>query len=77
MTKTFTENDLVRFLYGELNEQETEELKDALVTDTNLQSKLNDLRLVVKDLDGLRLSPSQSTVDKILAFSRGFHKASV
>lgn len=77
MTKTFTENDLIRFLYDELNADDALELKQALMTNTDLQNKLNDLRLVVKELDTLQLSPSKTTLDNILGFSKGYLKESV
>lgn len=77
MIKTFTENDLVRFLYGELTNKEQEELEHALVTDDDLQCRLNDLQSVIKDLDQVALSPSKSAVDKILNFSKGYHRESV
>lgn len=77
MITTFTENDLVRFLYGELNETEKEELEQALITDIDLQSKLKDLQSVMKDLDQVNFSPSQSSLDKIMEFSKGFKPESV
>lgn len=77
MITTFTENDLVRFLYGELNENEKNELEQALITDNDLQSKLNDLQLVKSDLDQVQFSPSQRSIDKILEFSKGYHTESV
>lgn len=77
MIKTFTENDLVRFLYGELTNKEQTELEQALVTDYDLQSRLNDLQSVIKDLDRLKASPSQRVTDKILDFSKKYHKESV
>ncbi|MEQ8470324.1 MAG: hypothetical protein RIC35_04025 [Marinoscillum sp.] len=77
MTKTFTENDLVRFLYDELNKIEKEALESALLTDLDLQSELENLRSVMKDLDKVSYSPSQRSVNKILEFSKGYHKQSV
>lgn len=77
MITTFTENDLVRFLYGELNESEKEEFEQALVTDFDLQSRLNDLRTVMNDLDQVNFSPSQRAIDNILQFSKGYQPESV
>ncbi|MFH6983856.1 hypothetical protein [Marinoscillum sp. 108] len=77
MIKTFTENDLVRFLYDELNENEREVLEKALLTDSHLRSELDKLQAVKKDLGKVSFSPSKSSVDKILNFSKGYHKQSV
>lgn len=77
MIKTFTENDLIRLLYDELTENESKRLEQAIVTENNLQCRLNDLRSVINDLDQVKLSPLQSSVDKILNFSKRYHKESV
>jgi len=77
MIKTFTENDLVRFLYDELSVNEKAALEQALVTDEDLRTELEELKAVQKDLGKVSFSPSKSAVNKILEFSRGYHKQSV
>lgn len=77
MTKTFTENDLVRFLYDELSQNEKSALEQALLTDTDLQTQLDQLRAVQGDLNKVQFSPSKRSVNKILDFSKGYHKQSV
>lgn len=77
MTKTFTENDLVRFLYGELNENDSYELQQQMAGDVNIQRKLEELRLLHTELDRIALSPSKRTIDKILRYSQEYQKQSV
>lgn len=77
MTKTFTENDLLRFLYDEVSLKEERALEQALLTDIDLQNQLDQLRAVVEELNKVQLSPSKRTVNKILEFSKGYHKQSV
>lgn len=72
MIKTFTENDLTRFLYGELNTKQTEEIKQALSADPDLQDRFNELREVLIDLDKVSSSPSDKTIERILSFSRNY-----
>lgn len=72
MTKTFTENDLVRFLYGELNTAETSALTHALITSPTLQEELNNLRDVMDELKKVKYKPSKKSVDQILEFSKGY-----
>ncbi|MEO9475445.1 MAG: hypothetical protein ABJG41_07910 [Cyclobacteriaceae bacterium] len=72
MTKTFTENDLVKFLYGELTQQESTVLQEALISNPELQNELSKLKEVMTGLDKERYQPSQRSVDKILAFSKGY-----
>ncbi len=72
MTKTFTENDLVRFLYGELKQKETAELQQALINSPELQEELNNLQEVMDQLNGVKYQPSQRCLDNILNFSKGY-----
>jgi len=72
MIKTFTENDLVRFLYNELSNKESEEIERAILTDDVLQEQISTLRKLHKDMDRLQVSPSGKTVQKILEFSKGY-----
>ncbi len=77
MIKTFTKNDLVRFLYDELTAQESKELEQLLITDSELRSELEEIKAVQKGLDQVTYSPSKKSVDKILEFSRQYTKQSV
>lgn len=72
MTKTFTENDLIRFLYNELTEDESEAIERAILTDQNLQDQINKLRKLQEDMDDIKVAPSKRTIRKILDFSRGY-----
>ena len=71
MTKTFTENDLLKFLYGELNYQQKIELQRELLTDQNLQDELNELKEAVSLLDEANYKPSNRAIQNILDFSKG------
>lgn len=77
MTKTFTEDDLVRFLYNELNPAEADELRELLVVDEELRDRLSELQSTVVELDKLSFQPSQRTIDRILQFSKEYQQESV
>ena len=74
MIKTFTQTDLIRFLYHETTEKETREINNALLCDSELQILYNELCSVKKDMDQSRLEPSSSTVLNILSYARGVHQ---
>ena len=76
MTKTFTQNDLIRFLYQETSEEESREINHALVCDAGLRQKLYALEDVKRQLDEAVLEPSPGTVLSILAYSRTAQPAS-
>lgn len=72
MTKTFTENDLIRFLYNELNDRESDEIERAILTDHVLQDQINKLRKLQEDMDDIKVGPSKRTIRRILDFSKGY-----
>ena len=77
MIKTFTENDLVRFLYDEMSEQESADLREAMLTDDELRQAMDQLKSVHGILEQTTYSPSTRTINKILDFSKGYQKQSV
>ncbi len=70
MTKTFTENDLVRFLYEDLSKKEKAELEQALLTDDSLTMKLRMLEETSGYLSKVSFKAPERTVDRILAYSK-------
>ncbi|MEP1096842.1 MAG: hypothetical protein ABJG78_17120 [Cyclobacteriaceae bacterium] len=73
MIKTFTENDLVRFLYDEVNEDEREEIRESLLTDIQLQNKITELRRVMELLDAFVMKAPEAAVSRILYASKNLY----
>ena len=44
MHKTFTKEDLLRYLYGEMNREERQELRSLILEDNTLQSEFLELK---------------------------------
>jgi uncharacterized coiled-coil DUF342 family protein len=74
MIKTFTQNDLIRFLYHETSEEETKEINKALLCESELQKQYKELSTMRKELDALRLEPSATSVQNILNYARGLQE---
>ena len=70
MTKTFTRNDLIRYIYQETTESEKKEIEQELLLDNRLFEENKNLAEVSMELDRIELSPSQKTINKILNFSK-------
>ena len=70
MIKTFTQTDLIRYLYREITEEEKNEIDRALLRDGNLRSMYKQVCAALKELDEAALEPSESTVMNILGYSR-------
>lgn len=75
MTKTFTENDLLRFLYDEVNEDERLDLNESLSADIELRTKLDELREAKAELETFTMKAPQPVVDRILYASKNLQSA--
>jgi hypothetical protein len=73
MIKTFTPDDLVRFLYNETSPRESEEIELALATDSNLQAEWQELADLTEDLDRLIVTPSEDVTQRILQAAHLFN----
>jgi hypothetical protein len=73
MTKTFTRNDLIRYIYQETTEREKQEIEQELLLDNKLFEEYKNLAEVSMELDRVDLSPSEKTIKKILNFSKSIN----
>lgn len=76
MTKPFTPNDLVRYIYQEMSEVEQELLMQALHSDEVLMQEYVEMLSTIEQLDQIRLQPSEKVVNAIknLAHSTGLQQ---
>lgn len=72
MIKTFTEDDLIRYVYGESSQTEKTEIENALICDNELEEKLINIKSGALSLDGLIYHPSLVTIRKIMEFSASY-----
>ncbi len=70
MIKTFTQDDLIRFLYNECPEVEKREIKKALLCDTELLEAYKKLNALKLQIENARIEPSDKTVQNILDYAR-------
>jgi hypothetical protein len=76
MIKPFTPNDLIRYIYQEMSEEENERLVQALREDDTLMREYLEMLSTIDQLDQLILEPSEKVVKSILwkAKSTGLEK---
>ena len=74
MYKTFTKNDIIRFLYNEMTLEETILLREALLNDSDLCDTYYELKSSINILDSepLLLTLSNFSHAKIQSYARGF-----
>ena len=73
MTKTFTQDDLVRFIYRDTTDEENAQLQNALVCDAELLDCYKRLLEVKIDLDQGMIDPPKRVVDAALSYSRSLN----
>ena len=71
MIKTFTQDDVIRYIYNELTPEEQSEFKNALLCDPGLQEEYKEMKTITRKLDVLK-DPSRHTVNDILRYSRNY-----
>jgi len=66
---SFTQEDLVQYLYNETSPEKSAILKAALETDWILREKFEVLSSAITGLEKLTLSPRKTAVDNILNYA--------
>ncbi len=70
MIKTFTQDDVIRYVYHETSESETLEIEQALLCDAKLQEVYKQINGVVHQLDKNMKVPSQLAINNILNYAK-------
>jgi hypothetical protein len=76
MTKSFTQNDLIRYLYQEMTEPENEAFVKVLQDNPDLMQDYIETLSILENLNNLQLAPSEKIVNAIkkMAQSTGLEK---
>jgi len=70
MTKIFTQNELLQYVYNELNSNTKALLEANLIFDRELAEECAELLLAKASLEQIEIGPSEKTVNAILKYSR-------
>lgn len=72
MTKTFTYDDVVRYLYAETTENENEQIVEALALDDNLMNFYLDSLEIQNQMNKITRIPSENVISEVFKYSRQF-----
>ena len=72
MTKTFTQNDVIRYFYNEVTTQEKQDIENVLIWDNALAEYYQELVQMNRSLNKIKKQPSDRTIENILNFSKSF-----
>lgn len=73
MTKTFTHDDVIRYIYDDVSGSEQEEIRQAILCDAELQDLYKELVVVKKQLDQSMKMPSDKVTKSILNYSKSLN----
>lgn len=69
MTKTFTYDDVVRYLYAETTENENDLIVEALALDDDLMNFYLDSLEIKSQMNKIIRTPSDKSIEKVIKFS--------
>ena len=72
MTKTFTYDDVVRYIYSETTETENDLIVEALALDDDLMTFYIDSLEIKTQMNKIVRTPTEQTIGKVLRYSRQF-----
>ena len=70
MTKIFTHDDLIRYVYEETEPDENQQIELALSEDMELLEQYHELLWLRKQMDEGMMIPSEKTINTILEYSK-------
>lgn len=70
MIKTFTQNDVMRYVYRETSAKENEELENAFIIDATLKDFYNDMIEIIDELEKVKVKAPDRVVKNILEYSK-------
>lgn len=72
MTKTFTYDDVVRYIYSETTESENDLIVEALALDDDLMTFYIDSLEIQTQMNKIVRTPTEQTIGKVLNYSQQF-----
>ncbi|ELR72430.1 hypothetical protein C900_01513 [Fulvivirga imtechensis AK7] len=73
MIKTFTQDDVIRYVYEETSGSEHEEIMQAIICDSELQDLYKEIVAVKTQLDESMKTPSDKVTQNILNYSKSLN----
>jgi len=75
MTKIYTDDDLLLYLYKELSTKEVIEIENALQQQPYLREKLSEMSAAVALIAAIETEPSQTSIDMVLEYALELEKS--
>jgi hypothetical protein len=73
MIKTFTQNDVIRFVYDEVSIEERSQFNDLLLIDSGFQKLYFNYTKTKTVIAKCALEPSENVINRILTYSKSLN----
>jgi hypothetical protein len=73
MQSVFTKDDILRFIYNEVDNEERQAIEHAINTEPVMRRRYNRMMNVVQELNSFSVNPNPSSIDLIMEYSRDAH----
>lgn len=73
MPAVFTKDDILRFIYNEVDNEERQAIEHAIQMEPVLRRRYNRIMKVVQELNSFSVNPDPSSIDLIMEYSRDAH----
>ena len=73
MIRTFTQDDVIRYVYHETSKEESQEIEKAIICDSDLQIMFKEINGVKNRLDEAQKTPSKMVINNILNYSKSLN----
>jgi len=73
MTQTFTPNDVVRYLYHEVSDTESQGFACLLANDDQFRAMYREMLAAKRLVEQVNLQPGDRVVERILSYSRNYN----
>ncbi len=77
MIKTFTQDDVIKYIYKETSKEVAQEIENAFLCDAELREFYKQMSALIHQMDGLYKSPPDRVTKNIMAYSKSFDLHSV
>ena len=77
MTKTITQDDVLRYIYKETSNRESVAIEKQLLVNTSLMDFYNRMKETISVVNEFKLEPSKNVHDKIMAYSSSYKVESI
>lgn len=73
MITNFTQNDLIRYVYGETTSEESNKIEQQMLLDTEFELQFKEICGIVGKLKEVNFTPSEGTLDNIRNYSKSLN----